>query len=179
MVIMTTNHAAEFPSDLPVEAFTFGRTATATRVHLAECPHLVGKEWHEATELELDRYPLCDWSQKELSGLGRSHPATVAEAMREQGTPAGAAPLIKEALKFVTFDEIWLPYSRSYVALGLDGRAVASFGKTYVKVAGNRVDLPGYVAGWHQGHTKQAAYGEVCPQHHIAMSISGLCDLCE
>lgn len=70
----------------------------------------------------------------------------------------------RENLKFVTCDEIWLPHSKSYVALGLDGRAVASFGKTYVWVGGNRIDLPGYVAGRHAGRGDQPAYGETCPR---------------
>ena len=122
---MTTTPQA---TELPIDALELGRTDTLTHaVHLAECPHLVGKQWHPATESEIDELRLCQWSQDQLSGHGRSHPATLEDAMREQGTPADAVPLIKEHLRFVTYDEIWLPYSRSYVALGLEGRAIASF----------------------------------------------------
>lgn len=166
-------------TQLSADAFDFARTDTLTKaIHLAECPHLVGKRWHEATATEMDQLRLCHWSEKQLSGHGRSHPASLAAAMREQGTPAAAVPLIREALKFVTYAEIWLPYSKCYVALGLGGRAVASFGKSYVKVAGRRVDLPGYAAGRHQGHTKQAAHGEICPTCFVTMPLTGICDNC-
>ena len=98
--------------------------------------------------------------------------------MRVHGTPAAAVALIKEHLKFVTYDEIWLPYSKSYVALGLDGRAVASFGKSYVEVGDHRVDLPGYVAGRAAGRSSQPTYGETCPTCFIAMPLTGICDNC-
>lgn len=165
---------------VPLEALVLARTDTLTRaVHLAECPHLVDRSWHLADQGEIDAHRLCQWSQDQLSGHGRLHPDTLDDAMRLQGTPAEAKRLIKEALTFVTFDEIWLPYSKSYVALGLDGRAVAAFGKSYVWVGGSRVDLPGYVAGRHAGRSTQPSYGETCTRHHIAKSLSGVCDLCD
>ena len=76
---------------------------------------------------------------------------------------------------FVTYDELWLPYSRSYVALGLEGRAVASFGKSYVWVGGRRIDLPGYVAASRSGHRSQPARGEVCPGCHQESALNGAC----
>jgi hypothetical protein len=161
---------------LPLEAFELGRTDTLTlAVHLTECPHLVGKDWHPATQAEIDELRLCKWSQDQLNGHGRSHPATLEDAMREQGTPAGVVPLIKEHLRFVTYDEIWLPYSRSYVALGLEGRAIASFGKSYVWVGGRRIDLPGYVAASRSGHRSQPTHGEVCPGCYQERALNGAC----
>ena len=99
--------------------------------------------------------------------------------MRELGLAAGNEALVREYLRFVTYDEIRLPYSRSYVALGLNGRAVASFGQTYVWVGGRRVDLPGYVAGQRSGHRSPSTYGDMCAKHHLARSLSGVCELCE
>lgn len=162
----------------PVENLVLGRTATGTRVHGIDCPHLVGKEWHLASEAEVGAHPLCDWSEDQLSGHGRSHPETLEAAMREQGTPEAAKPLIKELLASVGYDEIWLPYSRSYVALGLNGRAGASFGKTYAWVDGRRVDLPGHVASGHQGHRATPPYGEACPITFEAHPLTGECDRC-
>jgi hypothetical protein len=156
-----------------------GRTSTATRNHLVECPHLVGRDWYVASETEADLYPLCDWSQNQLGGTGRTHFATVADAMRLHGTPTAVAPLINEALRFVRFDDIWTVYNQSYVALGYEGRAVASFGKTWVQVGDHRIELPGYVAGEHQGHHAQPAYGDTCPVHFVAMSLGGTCDDCD
>lgn len=165
-------------NDLPFEALVFGRTATATRVHLSGCVHLVGKDWHAADQAEIDGYPLCQWSRDQLEGVGRIHPDTFEDAIRVHATPAAAVRLIKEHLKFVTYDEIWLPYSKSYVALGLEGRAVASFGKSYVEVGERRVDLPGYVAGRASGSSHQPTYGETCPRCFMQMPLTGTCDNC-
>jgi len=162
----------------------FARTDTLTQaVHLVECPHLVGKRWHDATDHDLATLPVCAWSRDQLEGHGRLHPATLEDAMREHGTPAGAVRLIKQALKFVTYDDIWLPYSRSYVALGVRGRAVASFGKSYVEIGDRRIDLgPGVsrLAGARTSTSGRAqpAYGDDCPIHHVAMSLAGTCDDC-
>lgn len=174
----TSTGLAAVTSVLPQDALVLGRTATSTRLHLADCPHLVNRDWRQAADAELDGYPVCDWSRDQLEGVGRSHPATLEDAMREQGTPAEAVALIKEHLKFVTYDEIWLPYSKSYVALGLDGRAVAGFGKTYVWVGRTRVDLPGYAAGHHTRRTDQPAYGEICPRCFLQMPLTGTCHTC-
>lgn len=89
---MTTSSA----SVLPLQALVLGRTVTSTRVHLADCPELVGRDWYKVTEGELAGYPVCHWSRDQLEGVGRSHPATLEDAMREHGTPAAAVALIKE-----------------------------------------------------------------------------------
>jgi hypothetical protein len=161
------------------EPHAFARTASATRVHLVNCPHLVGRDAHVVDEIEIATYGLCEWSQDQLDGVGRSHPATLEEAMREQGTPAGAVSLIREHLRFVRYDEIWLPHSRSYVALGRGGRAVAAFGKSYMWVGGRRIDLPGYVDTRHAGHRSQPSYGDTCQGCHIMLPLSGVCDDCD
>ncbi|MET3962820.1 hypothetical protein ABIE44_002754 [Marmoricola sp. OAE513] len=155
----------------------FGRTATSTRRHLVTCPHLVNRTWHVCDQVELAAYEICDWSQDQIDGVGRSHPATMEDAIRELGLPSGNEPIVRDLLKFVTFDEIWLPYSRSYVALGLGGRAVAAFGKSYVWVGGRKTELPNYSETSHAGG-KAVTYGETCPVHFIAMPKTGVCDGC-
>lgn len=179
MVYVTTSLLLTGDAEPSREDLTFGRTATATRLHLSDCPHLVGKDWHAADQAGIDGYPLCQWSRDQLEGLGRLHPETLEDAMRVHGTPAGAVALIKEHLKFVTYDEIWLPYSLSYAALGLDGRAVASFGKSYVEVGEGRVDLPGYVAGRASGRSHRPTYGGLCPNCFLLMPLTGICDDCD
>jgi len=61
---MTITNEAMVLSELDV----FARRATATRAHLVDCPHLVGKEWHLCTEGEVAAYRVCDWSQDQLNG---------------------------------------------------------------------------------------------------------------
>jgi hypothetical protein len=43
-------------------ARAYFRTATGTRVHRPECPHLVGTDAHAATPSERLQHPVCDWS---------------------------------------------------------------------------------------------------------------------
>lgn len=169
---MTANQS--FEMDAPA---VFGRTATSTRHHLAECPHLVDRDWHPCSEEEVATYPLCTWSQDQLDGVGRSHPATLADAMRELGLPVGNERLVRELLAFVSYDELWLPYSRSYVALGFEGRGVAYFGKSYVWVRGHRTDLPNHTNTSHAGG-RSVQYGDTCPRCFLAMPFSGACDDC-
>ena len=168
------------PLPEPAARPVFVRTASASRLHLVECPHVVDSDTHIAGEAELAHYPVCDWSQDQLDGTGRSHPTSLDEAMRELGTPAGTEHLIKEALRFVSYDEIWLPYSRSYVALGREGRAVAFFGKTYVDlVGGGRLELPEYRDVSHGGGGAAGVnYGKTCQKCQLAMPFIGECDNC-
>lgn len=157
---------------------TYFRTTTGTRVHLPQCPHLTGSEAHEASPVERLAHPVCEWSQAQLGGWGREHFDTVEDAMRRVGVPVEAHATILAALRFVDFDEVFTVHSLTYGALGRAGRTVAGFGKTYYWVEGRRVNLPSYVASGRSGSTAPKAYGDVCPVHHLARSLSGACDDC-
>jgi hypothetical protein len=50
-----SNHTSHV-NDQPV----YFRAATGTRVHLPECPHLVGTDAHAATPAEQLQHPVCD-----------------------------------------------------------------------------------------------------------------------
>lgn len=165
-------------TDVMLEQPTYFRTATGTRVHLPQCPHLTDSEVHAASEDELHDHPVCDWSQAQLDGYGREHFDTLEDAMRRVGVPVEAHAMIMAALRPVVFDEIFTVHSLTYGALGRGGRTVAGFGKTYYWIQGRRVNLPSYVATGRSGHTAPRAYGEVCPIHHLAMSLAGTCDDC-
>ena len=158
---------------------TLVRTETGNRLHIAACPHL-GSEIRRATPADRLAMEVCTWCRAELDGVGRSYFDDLADAMRAFGTYAGTERLIREALRFVTYDQIWIPHSRSYVALGLEGRGVAWFGKTYVvPTTTTFVELPDYSPGHGGGSPTDKPFGETCPVHFVARSLTGVCDLCD
>lgn len=155
------------------------RTEAGGRLHIAACPHL-GGAIRSATTAERLAMPVCRWCQAELDGVGRTYFDTLDAAMRDFGTYLRTAELIREALRFATYDAIWIPHSRSYVALGHEDRGIAWFGKSYVLAPDGRfIELPGYHAGRGGGSPKPERVGETCPTHHITTSVTGACDLCD
>lgn len=71
-----------------------------------------------------------------------------------------------------------MPYSSSYVALGLAGRGVAWTGKTYVvPAAGVSVALPGFIGvDKDRLGRSEGRWGEFCPRCFHLRSLSGVCD---
>ncbi len=156
------------------------RTATGQRLHILGCPH-VGSPLVAATANDLARLAICTWCQAEIHGMGRTYCLSLDEAMRVLGCWEGTHRLIRDALRFVTYDEIWLPHSDSYIALGRGGRCVARVGKGYVAIAATDayVELPGHRAGRGGGAPRVERLGRICPRHFVAASIAGVCDACE
>ena len=161
-----------------VSVAAYFRTATGTRVHRPECPHLVGTDAHAATPAEQLQRPVCDWSRAQEEGYGREHFDTVEDAMRRVGVPVEAHDTILAALRFVQHDEVFTVHSLTYGALALDGRTVAGFGKTYYWVRVERFNLPSYVDSSRSGQTTPDAYGYTCPSCHLTLPLTGICDDC-
>jgi hypothetical protein len=166
------------PGEVLGSAQTFFRTASGTRVHLPQCPHLVETDAHRVTAAERLAHPVCDWSQAQLGGFGREHFDDLEGALRRIGVPVEAHDVVLHALRFVDHDEVFVVHSLTYGALARDGRTVAGFGKTYYWVGDRRVNLPTYVEGTRAGHTRDGAHGAVCPVHFVEMSLTGVCDDC-
>lgn len=160
------------------DRLTFLRTATGGRVHLPHCPHLLGTDAHAAGDAELLALPVCEWSAAQIEGYGREHFDTIDDAIRRVGVPAQGHDEIVQGLKFVTHDDVYVVHSLTYAALGHEGRIVAGFGKTYFWVGDTRVNLPDYVDSSRRGRTHQGTYGDICPLHHEAMSLTGECGSC-
>lgn len=152
-------------------------TATGSRKHLAQCPHLVGATTIRSFAPD-EHLELCDWCSKELSGHGRTYFDDLDRAMAAFKAPLENRRLIKDALRDVEHDRIWMPYSSSYIALGFGGRGVAWTGKTYVVPApGCSIELPGFVGATHDGHsTREQRWGATCPDCRQNRSISGECE---
>lgn len=158
----------------------FFRTATGRRLHVPGCPH-VGSELQLATAADRLGLLVCTWCEAEVTGRGRSYYTTLDEAMRALGCHEGTQRLIREALRFVRHDAIWLPHSESYVALGYEGPGVAWVGKGYVfvKATGAFTELPGYRASRGGGSPRDERVGEVCERHFVVRGLNGSCDLCD
>src|SRR5690606_33847837 len=127
-VVMT--EAPACPEGPSRPAAVLYRTASGNRPHIPACPP-VGGTLREAGAAERLAMTVCSWCQAELDGVGRTYFGSLDDAMRAFGSHVGTHGLIRDALRFVTYDQIWLPYSKSYIALGHQGRGVAWVGKTY------------------------------------------------
>jgi hypothetical protein len=121
---------------------------------------------------------LCDWCGKELAGFGRTYFDDLDAALAAFKAPLDNRRLIKDALQGVEHDQIWMPYSSSYVALGLGGRGVAWTGKTYVvPEPGFSIELPGFVGATHTGGVAAAdRWGDLCPLCFHQRSVTGACE---
>ncbi len=153
----------------------FRATASGGRKHLAQCPHVVGTTTRPVRDDE--DLPVCDWSARELSGHGRRYYDDLDRALEAFRAPLENRRLIKDELRHVQHDAIWLPGSGSYVALGLEGRGVAWTGKTYVVPRpGVSIPLHGYTDSSRGGHSRnEQRPGVVCPSCREERAVSGAC----
>jgi len=156
------------------------RTANGARLHIAPCPHILGARVWSAAPSEILAMTVCSWCEAEINGVGRTYFDTLDDSLRFFGAHVGTETLIRSALRFVAHDQIWVPNSRSYIALGREGAAVAWVGKTYVvPTQGAFVALPGYQPHDGGGAPREERIGETCTRHFIARGLNGACDLCD
>src|SRR4051794_5240551 len=149
---------------------TLYKTATGQRRHIAQCPHIAGKEVMEASV-----EPICDLSQAELDGVGRQYFDDLAAALPILGASGTTWAEILRITAPVQHDAVWIPNSRSYIALGRDGLGVAWVGKTYVDIAGEpRIELPGYAPGSGGGTVKDVRRGQICNSCFTEKPLSGV-----
>lgn len=158
--------------------FALFATATGGRRHIRHCPHLLGKEALPAPAD--DTRPICDFCQKEIDGVGRQPFTDLDLALDAFKAPVQSRPLIKQALAGVVWDELWIPYSGTYVALGREGRGVAWVLKSYVELADRTViELPGYNPSERAGNNPlNDAWGALCPKTMLSHPLKGSCDDC-
>ena len=159
-------------------AAVYFRTATGTRVHRPECPHLVGTDAHAATPAERLQHPVCDWSRAQDEGYGREYFDTVEDAMRRVGVPVEAHDTILDALRFVRHDEVFTVHSLTYGALG-SRRAHGRRLRQDLLLGGRRAHQPAVVR-------RQLALGphgaqglrRRLPECHFDAALTGVCDDC-
>jgi hypothetical protein len=157
----------------------FFSTATGGRKHLRQCQHLLDKEVFPVPAD--DARAICDSCRKELAGEGRTYFDDLDAALEAFRAPLTNRPLIKQALAGVAWDEIWLPFSESYVALGKGGRGVAWSHKTFVEPAlGTFIELPGFAPSSRSGGAadRSELWGETCPRTFERHPVVGACEYC-
>ena len=92
--------------------------------------------------------------------------------------PVETRSRVRELVAHVDADRIWIPYSRSYIALGKDGTRALYIGKTYVWIDGELTTLPGYAPGGGGGTATAERATSVCPTCGLELPRTGICDNC-
>lgn len=166
----------EFP-DADLSTVELFHTATGQKLHIQPCPHVLGVELISASDSDRAAREVCTWCAAEISGFGRTYHETVEDALEDLQAPQHARPELARLLKEVDSDTVFVPYSRSYVAVAKDGKGVAWAGKTYVAYADGRpfVALPDYAPGGGGGVEREEPWGEVCPSCFTSRALSGRC----
>ena len=170
---MTKAKTATLP-DVKTETETLYRTADGVRTHLRGCPHIAGLDVEPVAPGDTS-VPVCRWTRTELDGIGRIPQKTLDGALREFGASPEVRPRLLKLLKGLKWDKVYLPQSRSFVALTLEDRPVAWAGKTYVQIGEEFVPLPEYQAGVGGGAFVSELWGEPCPECFMQRSMNGTC----
>ncbi|MGN6605642.1 MAG: hypothetical protein ACTHMS_01340 [Jatrophihabitans sp.] len=159
------------------------RAVSGGKLHLPDCPHVRAIDLVEASGSDRASFAVCaSWCQRELAGEGRTYHNTLAAALDDLGAPHHTRPELERLLNQVEYDTIFVPNSRTYVAVTRAGKATAWAGMTYVGFTGAEpriVYLPDYIAGGGGGKEKDERRGEICPVHGYEMSVTGVCWGCE
>ena len=157
-----------------IETETLYRTTAGQRIHLRGCPHIAGQDVEAVTPGD-SSIPVCRWTRAELDGVGRIPQKTIDGALREFGASPEVRPRLIKLLKGLKWDSVYLPQSRSFVALALEGHPVAWAGKTYVQIGEEFVPLEEYQAGVGGGAFVSELWGEPCPECFMQRSMNGTC----
>lgn len=160
--------------DQKTESETLYKTIGGQRIHLRGCPHIVGLEVVPVEPGDTS-VPVCRWTRAELDGVGRIPQKTIDGALREFGASPEVRPRLVKLLKGLKWDSVYLPQSRSFVALSLEDHPVAWAGKTYVQIGEEFVPLPEYQAGVGGGAFVSELWGEPCPECFMQRSMNGTC----
>jgi len=164
------------PTPASDPALTLHHTTTGGRRHLRQCPHLVGAS-PVLTAAADDTREICVWSQNELAGTGRTYHNTLAEALEDLGAAHGNRAELTRLLSVVDWDQVFVPYSRTYLTVLRNDRPVAWAGKTFVDYPDRPAAmLPDFVGrDGAEGRNTEGAWGPVCPECKEERSLSGAC----
>lgn len=163
-------------------------------LHTRECPHLAADALGAlvpATPEQATTLPVCLSCRAVVDGTRRRTFRSFDEALEAFQAPLENRPLMREIAAGLSFTEIWIPASGSYIAVaparGIT--AVAYFNRGFVDVrtedGGYRsVELP--VNRLRDGNGSAAAARRmedpgrgVCPTCFMQLPASGRCDACD
>ncbi|MCP2264381.1 hypothetical protein ACFQHV_23835 [Promicromonospora thailandica] len=177
------------PTPPDVDLDSLFRVPQGKMLHARECQHLTEKSLavlEPATELDLAKYPICSSCRDALSTGGRTHYTSFDTALEALPVPLEHRPRMREIAAALDTARIWIPASRSYIAVsaGQGIEAAAYFNKTFVDL---HQEGGGYDREWMPGHrtARQASEATlerlppVCPTCSFQLPASGHCDNCD
>ena len=108
---------------------------------------------------------------------GRTYFDNLESAMRHYRVPFEAQATVRQTLVAIAYDQLWVPPSKTYIAVARAGEVVAWVHKGHIGIPGSaRVELPGYrerSRGPHRAHAQRKA--PLCPVHHLELAATGVC----
>lgn len=174
------------PTSLDIDLESLFRVPQGKMLHARECQHLTEKSLallEPATELDLAKYPICSSCRDALSTGGRTHYTSFDAALEALPVPLEHRPRMREIAASLDTTRIWMPASRSYIAVsaGPGIEAAAYFNKTFVDL---HQQGGGYEREWMPGRRATRSAGEVvpakrppvCPTCFVELPASGRCD---
>jgi hypothetical protein len=161
-------------------------------LHTRECPHLSAESLAAltpATRDQIDAYPMCKSCRAMIDGSRRQRFTSFEAAMEDFQAPLENRPLMRKVAASLEFAEIWIPASRSYIAVAerRGATAAAYFASGYIDV---RKPEGGYdtvvlpvnslrVGGSSADRRLDLAERATCPTCHMQLPTSGRCDYCD
>ncbi len=112
-----------------------------------------------------------------MDGVGRTYHDSVEAALGDMGASQHARPELARLMNEVDWDQVFVPYSRSYVCVLKEDRPMAWCGKSYVDYPDRpTVTLPGFIGREGDGGRKpEGVWGATCPDCNEARSLFGAC----
>ncbi|MFS0703626.1 hypothetical protein AB6N23_03815 [Cellulomonas sp. 179-A 9B4 NHS] len=160
-----------------------------TMLHTAECPHLgpdALASLRPATDEQLETLPTCASCRALLDGGRRQTFTSLEPALESLPVPLENRRRVREIAAGLTFTAVWIPASRSYVAVaeapGITAAAYINKGFVDVRRPGGGYDrelLPHHGTRGRRGPGAHAdAPPRTCPSCHMQLPASGVCDDC-
>ncbi|MDR7384400.1 hypothetical protein [Promicromonospora iranensis] len=175
------------PYDIDLDSLF--RVPKGKMLHARECQHLTEKSLavlEPATELDVAKFPICSSCRDALSTGGRELFSSFDVALEALPVPVEHRPRMRKIVSGLHRVRIWIPASRSYIAVspGAGVSASAYFNKGFVDVhqedgGYKREWMPGHASSGTSSKVSQAPEPLVCPIHSVQLPATGICDDCE
>ncbi|WP_419703606.1 hypothetical protein [Promicromonospora sp. NFX87] len=175
-------------AEIPVELLF--RVPYGKVLHGRDCQHLSEDRLaalQPATELDRQKFKVCKTCLVALTGSNRADFDSFEAALEALPIPAVHRPVMREMAEGLDKTRIWIPSSRSYVAVspGPGQEATAFFNKGFVDIqqAGGgykRILMAGFSGTQTNtfAHAPDAAPAS-CPGCYMQLPATGRCDACD
>jgi hypothetical protein len=175
-------------AEIPIELLY--RVPYGKVLHGKDCQHLSADRLaalQPATELDRQKFKVCKTCLVGLSGSNRDDFDSFDAALEALPVPVAHRPVMREIAEGLDKTRIWIPSSRSYVAVspGPGHEVSAYFNKGFVDL---HQDGGGYkrvlMAGFSGKQTSSFAHAPdaapaSCPSCYMQLPATGRCDACD